>query len=298
MRLTSQQLDGYRSDGYLVIDGLIDDSTLDDLRRTIAEFQDRAKRVSASNELFDLGPGHTAATPKLRRIKHPTRQHRVFDDLMRSPVLADTVAQLLGGTVRFDHAKLNFKPAGGNAKIDWHQDWAFYPHTNDDLLALGVMIEDCTAENGPLMVIPGSHRGPLYNHHRGGIFVGAIDPVDLGAAAGRAVELTARAGSISIHHVRTVHASRDNLTATERPLLLLSYAAADAFPVFYGPDLAEFNARILRGAATLDARITDVPIRLPLPRAKGVGSIYDNQEMLARIAAGADLELDTMPERR
>ena len=198
----------------------------------------------------------------------------------------------------FARSKLNFKPAGGNAKIDWHQDWAFYPHTNDDLLALGVMIEDCTAENGPLMVIPGSHRGPLYNHHRGGIFVGAIDPVDLGAAAGRAVELTARAGSISIHHVRTVHASRDNLTATERPLLLLSYAAADAFPVFYGPDLAEFNARILRGAATLDARITDVPIRLPLPRAKGVGSIYDNQEMLARIAAGADLELDTMPERR
>lgn len=79
---------------------------------------------------------------------------------MRSDRLTGIVADLVGGAVRFDHSKLNFKPAEGKAKIAWHQDWAFYPHSNDDLLAVVVMLEDCTEENGPLMVIPGSYREP------------------------------------------------------------------------------------------------------------------------------------------
>jgi hypothetical protein len=39
----------------------------------------------------------------------------------------------LWGTVRFDTGKLNMKSAGYGAPVEWHQDWAFYPHTNDDL---------------------------------------------------------------------------------------------------------------------------------------------------------------------
>ena len=38
--------------------------------------------------------------------------------------------------------------------------FAFYPHTNDDLLAVGVALDDCTLENGCLLMLPGSHRGP------------------------------------------------------------------------------------------------------------------------------------------
>ncbi len=298
MRLTADQIDAYRRDGYIVIERLFDTATLDGLRHAIADFQERARHVPASNELFDVGPDHSPENPSLRRIKHPTRQDPIFDAIMRNPLLLDPVSQLLGGTVRFDHSKLNFKPAGGNAQIDWHQDWAFYPHTNDDLLAVGIMVEDCTAENGPLMVIPGSHRGPLYNHHSNGIFVGAIELADVGAEADRAVELTAPAGSVSIHHVRTLHASRNNTTASERPLLLLGYAAVDAFPIFSGRNIADFDANIVRGEPTLDARITDVPVRIPLPRAANTGSIYDAQEAVRRIASGADFELDNLPERR
>ena len=57
------------------------------------------------------------------------------------------VAELLDGTVRFDHGKLNFKPPSGGGALDWHQDYPFYPNTNTDMLAVGIMIEDCTPEN-------------------------------------------------------------------------------------------------------------------------------------------------------
>jgi hypothetical protein len=33
--------------------------------------------------------------------------------------------------------------------VEWHQDWAFYPHTNDDVLATGIYLDDCDLDNGP-----------------------------------------------------------------------------------------------------------------------------------------------------
>ena len=277
MGISAQQKHFYETNGYLVIERLFEPNTLAGMRSAVAELLEESRSVGASNETFDIGPGHAPARPCVRRVKNPHRAHATFDAVMRCPKIVDIVADLLGGTVRFDHAKLNFKPAGGSASIEWHQDWAFYPHTNDDLLAVGVKIEDCTPENGPLMVVPGSHRGRVYDHHHDGVFVGAIDPGDIADILTRAVALTAPAGSISIHHVRTVHGSRDNTSESTRPLLLFGYAAVDSFPVFAQPDLAEYNGRILRGEATLEARQVALPVRIPEPRNPTADSIFDNQ---------------------
>ena len=281
MTLGEAQGKFYSDNGYLVVEDVVGEAELDGFREAIAEFRERASLVERSDDLFDLGPGHGPDSPKLRRIKNPADRHPAFGSLMRSDRLVDIVAQLLGGTARFDHSKLNFKPPRGNAKIEWHQDWAFYPHTNDDLLAVGVMLEDCDEENGPLQVIPGSHRGPVHDHHLDGMFVGGIAEDSLGDALGEAVSLTAKAGSISIHHVRTLHASSENRSDRERPLLLFSYAAVDAFPVFAKVDLEEFDSRILRGEPTVVPRAAAVPMRLPQPRAAGADSIFDNQAALA-----------------
>ena len=272
----------YREQGFLVIEDVIGPDTLREMRTAISCLLNESRSVRASNEIYDIAPGHSPEHPRVRRIKDPHLQHPAFDAVMRGPEIVDVVAELLGGTVRFDHAKLNFKPPGGDASIEWHQDWAFYPHTNDDLLAVGVMIEDCTSENGPLMVVPGTHRGQIYNHHYQGAFVGAIDPAHIADLILCAVPLTMSAGSISIHHVRTVHGSGDNVSGSIRPLLLFGYAAVDAFPVFAKPDLADYDARILRGEAMLEARQVAVPVRIPEPRNPGADSIFDNQAIVAR----------------
>lgn len=44
--------------------------------------------------------------------------------------------------------KLNIKPAGYGAAIPWHQDWAYFPHTNDNVLTTSVLVHDATRENG------------------------------------------------------------------------------------------------------------------------------------------------------
>ena len=280
MPLSPEDKRFYETEGYLVVERLFGPEQLRALTAAIRQLLAGARDLPRSNAVYDLGPGHSPERPQVRRIKDPHRQHPAFDAALRDPAILDIVAELLGGSVRFDHAKLNFKPAGGRAAIEWHQDWAFYPHTNDDLLAVGLMIEDCTPENGPLMVIPGSHKGRVFDHHQDGCFIGAIAPAELQDLLPKAVALTAPAGSVSFHHVRTIHGSRENSSASSRPLLLFSYAAVDAFPVFEKPDIAEFDSRILRGSPTTVARQTAVPVRIPEPKVPEADSIFDDQAIM------------------
>jgi len=285
MTLTQDQIEFYRKNGYLLLENVIARETIEKIRTVVNGFIDKSRSAEASDAVYDLDPGHSADNPCVRRLKDPHTLDPVFFDLSRDNVIVDAVAALLGGTVRFDHSKLNFKPTGSDASIQWHQDWAFYPYTNDDLLAVGVMIEDCTETNGPLMVVPGSHKGPVYDHHLDGWFAGGISDETATEFTGEAVNLTGKAGSITLHHVRTLHASANNLSDRERPLLLFGYAAVDAFPVFDRYDLEEFNSRILRGEPVVEGRMEPAPVRLPWPRKPGADSIYDNQAELRSISA-------------
>ncbi len=144
------------------------------------------------------------------------------------------------------------------------------------MLTVGIMINECTPDSGPKRVIPGSHRGPVYDHHCNGIFAGAIAEIALTPLLPLAVDATGPANSMTIRHVRTLHASGNCTADTCRPLLLFSYAAVDAFPVFRACELREFDRRILRNSPVL----APLPIRLPLPRMTGADSIYDNQSVI------------------
>ena len=275
--LSQDQIEYYRDNGYLMVEAVFSPDEIADLRAATAELTEASRAVPASNPLFDLAPDHSAADPKVRRIKHPQDNHPAYDRAMHSSRLLDILEDLLGPAIRFDHGKLNIKPVGGGATVEWHQDWAFYPHSNDDMLAVGILLEDCGPENGPLLVVPGSHKGPLYDHHHDGMFVGAIDPAAAAGDLDKAVALTGPAGACTFHHVRMLHGSTINRGNRERPLLLFSYAAVDAWPLVDAPPLEEFDRRILRGQATLAPRQEALPVRLPLPKNPADDSIFDNQ---------------------
>ena len=205
----------------------------------------------------------------MRRIKKPHLVHPVFAEFMRSPRLLAVLSALLGPSgVRLHGSKLNLKSPEYGSPVEWHQDWAFYPHTNDDLLAVGVLLDDATPENGPLLVLPGSHRGPTYDHHgTDGRFCGAMEPGRDGLDFAVRRPLLAPAGACSFHHVRAVHGSAQNRSAHSRNLLLYEFAAADAFPLLGIPDWDDFNARLLVGAPTVVPRAG----RLPDPHAVSAG---------------------------
>ena len=285
----------YREHGYVVVPDLVQPAMLARLQRVIDGLVERARAVGANDDVYDLEPSHRPDRPRVRRLKKPHALDPAFDELMRSEPILSVSRQLLGPAVRLYGSKLNIKAPEYGSPVEWHQDWAFYPHTNDDVLAVGVMLNDCQRENGPLMVMPGSHQGPTWDHHADGYFCGAIDPDACPLDFAKAVALTGRAGACSFHHVRLVHGSAQNTSALPRQLLLYELAAADAWPLATGvKDLAEFDSRMLCGTPSIEPRIVACPVRMPLPPALGQGSIYENQFGSRRRYFAFDQKIDAL----
>ena len=230
--ISEQDVAFYNDNGYLVVRDVL---SADEVARAPARHGGICRgctpRVTEHNEIYDLEDSHSAAEPRVRRIKTPHAHHETYGRMVAHPNILAVLQKLWGPSVRFDVSKLNLKAAGYGAPVEWHQDWAFYPHTNDDLAAVGIMLDDVDETNGPLMVIPGSHKGPILDHHADGYFCGAIDPGRGEVDFGEAVKLTGAAGSITIHHARTIHGSATNTSGKPRRLLLHQYRAADAWPL-------------------------------------------------------------------
>ena len=276
--LDEAQIASYEGNGYLTVESVLTAGELEELRRVTDEFVEKSRTVTANDEIFDLESGHSASSPSLRRIKHPLTRHPVYARYARHDPILDLVECLLGPNLRFHNNKVNMKNPSDGSAVEWHQDWAFYPHTNDDLLEVGIALDDMTVENGALMVIPESHRGRTWNHHQDGLFVGAI--TDPAFRADGAVPVTVRAGGITLHHVRMVHGSRPNRSGRPRRMFFIGFCAADAWPLVpSGDSLEEMDDRVVRGKPTLEPRMKDLPVRLSLPRVEG-GSIYEQQEKL------------------
>ncbi|MEL6101629.1 MAG: phytanoyl-CoA dioxygenase family protein [Pseudomonadota bacterium] len=293
--LSPAQKASYQANGYLLLENHVPPVWLNQIRAEIARFEDEAATMTASNDRLDLEDSHTQQEPRLRRIKLPHTISDVMRDLMYSNLILGPARDLIGPDIRLHTTKLNMKSAGYGAAVEWHQDYAFYPHTNDDILAIGVLIDDMAPENGPLMVFPGSHRGPVYDHHVDGVFAGAMLPEENGLDMSDAVQLTGPAGSLSIHHGRIVHGSALNRSDRPRRILFYEMMAADAFPIMGSmtrwDGIEDYNTRMLCGEPTLTPRLKDIPIRIPQPQPNVPISIYEIQKGLKTRA------FDTIPKK-
>lgn len=282
--LSHEQIVLYKKNGYIGVEEVLTDGEVAAIRRVTDEFVEKSREVTEHNDIFDLEPGHTAESPKVRRIKSPCLYHSVYDQTLRHPNILAIVSQLIGDAIRYNGHKLNMKYPQFGSPVEWHQDWAFYPHTNDDLLAVGVVIDDMTVENGALMLIPGSHNGPTLDHHQNGAFVGAVTDPDFTPEGAVPIEL--KAGGISVHHVRALHGSAPNISQSPRRLLLFQYCAVDAWPLKGILDWDTFNDFIIQGEPTNQPRIVSTPVRMPEPYSEKKGSIYEVQSLLEKRVFG------------
>jgi hypothetical protein len=262
--LSDDQVAAYHRDGFLAVPGLVGADWLDRLREVTAHFVDQSRELTASTGWFDLDAGHTAEEPRLRRLSAPTDLHDTYWELASRSVVTDVVCDLIGPDVKFHHSKLNFKAAHGGEEVKWHQDIQFWPHTNYDLLTVGVFLEDVEPGMGEVGFVPGSHEGPLHDLYDGDVWVGALSDEDVAhAGVDRAVFPTGPAGSITVHHCRTIHGSARNTSDRPRPLLLQTYVAADAFPYTDLVQRSKHGEELIRGTAARWARHDPRPCLMP-----------------------------------
>jgi len=286
--LTDDQKDFYDLNGYLMVDNVVSADQLRQLQTVTDALIEASRAVSESNEVYDLDKGHSADTPRLTRIKLPHKRDPIYHEVLTRSGVTQVLTDLLGPDTTLITSKLNTKAPGGGAAVEWHQDWAFYPHTNDDLLAFGLLLEDVDVDNGPLMAIPGTHKGPILSHHMNGVFCGAIDPDDPLFERDKAVTLTGKAGSMTVHHARTLHGSAPNVSDRARKILFFEMAKADAWPILgansYIHSLGQrlfwqdLQDRTITGQPSLTPRLENVPVVMPLPPAPDNTSIFKMQQ--------------------
>ena len=287
-QLSTEQVTQYQTDGYLFIEQALLPEQLNTLQQVTRQFIEDSRTVVENNGVYDLDAGHSADSPRLNRIKTPHLQHAAYWEVLRSERILSLLKPLLGQDIRLHNSKLNTKAGQGGAAVQWHQDWSFYPHTNDDLLALGIMLSDISVEDGPLQVVPGSHRRDILPHDHGGTFCGAVNPNHPEARLDEAVTLTGKAGDMSIHHVRTLHGSAPNHSDSPRLLLLYECGAADAWPIAGGQSIYtgmeqpafwdKMQANLICGEQSLRPRLADVPVYMPLPPAPDSSSLFKVQQ--------------------
>ncbi|MBS8228032.1 phytanoyl-CoA dioxygenase family protein [Vannielia litorea] len=295
--LTQDQKDFYDENGYLMVENVVTPEQLAKLQEITYAMIDASRGLTESDDRYDLDEGHSAERPRLTRIKLPHKQDPYFWEILTRSGVTEVLNGLLGPDTLINTSKLNTKAPGGGAAVEWHQDWAFYPHTNDDLLAFGLMLEDVDEANGPLMVIPGSHKGPVLSHHVNGVFAGAVSPDDPDFDLSKAVTLTGKAGSMTVHHVRTLHGSAPNMSDRNRLILFYELARADAWPILGASSYIhalgqrkfwdDIQARMVTGAPVLEPRLEQVPVRMPLPPAPDNTSIFKTQKTAGQKSAFA-----------
>lgn len=278
--LTQKQREAYFADGYLLLEKIIPAEWIEKLRRVTEEMVERSRAVTKSDAVWDLEPGHTAASPRLRRLSSPNDHHPVYWEFASQSIVPDIVADLVGPDVKFHHSKLNFKWAKGGEEVKWHQDISFWPHTNYSPLTVGTYLYDCGLDQGPLGVIPKSHKTEIFNQYNDkGEWTGCLSEVDLKKLdLASAVYLPGPAGSITIHNCRTIHGSKPNRSDLGRPLLLNVYSSADALPYTKNPLYSKYDQAIVRGQRARWSHVDPEPCLVPPDWSGGYTSIFAYQQ--------------------
>ncbi|MBO7748185.1 phytanoyl-CoA dioxygenase family protein [Paenibacillus sp. MWE-103] len=219
--LSEQEIKRYGEDGFLVFDGILTDEEVEELRQACEAPQITGLRSQKDYETVTV---HALGITSL---------HPAFLKLAKHPAIVAKLRCLMGEDIQLQHSKLATKPpTKGVGAFAWHQDFAYYPHTNTNMLSVMVMLDDATPENGCMQMVRGSHKFGCLDHMKDGRFAWGCqesrywespdNPDDL-------VYVTPKTGGISIHHTLTLHGSAANASGRPRRGLVFSYRAADAY---------------------------------------------------------------------
>lgn len=231
--LEAAELKHFEDTGYLTIDQLI---TPEELRL----FTDELHRLSHDPEVkADERTVVEAESDEVRSIFDIHRTNEIFRKIANDPRLVDRARQILGSDVYIHQSRINYKPGFVGKEFSWHSDFETW-HAEDGMpapraVSLSLSLTDNYSYNGPLMIMPGSHKRyiscvggtPEDNYRKSLIMQGAGTPdrqtlTDFADAYGIDV-LEGAAGGAIMFDSNCMHASNGNVTPFSRSNIFIVY---------------------------------------------------------------------------
>ena len=107
--VTSEQIDQYRRDGFVVVDNVLSQDEVKKMRQVTDALVEASRNIKQHDDIYDLEPSHSADQPRVRRIKQPHLLDPAFASLVRHPKIVKVLQKLMYPSIRFDVSKLNLR---------------------------------------------------------------------------------------------------------------------------------------------------------------------------------------------
>lgn len=226
--LKQTELTSYEENGYLMIEKLFTDEEVElmkkELEKTIKENQSR----DSADVIKEPGSN------EIRSVFEIHKDSGFFELLSKNERIVKIAEQLLGSQVYINQSRINFKPGFKGKEFYWHSDFETW-HVEDGMqhmraVSCSIILTDNYEFNGPLMLIPGSHK--WYVSCAGTTpdanFKSSLQKQEAGTpdndslswlteeAGGRIDRATGPAGSVLFFECNTMHGSNGNLSPYPR----------------------------------------------------------------------------------
>lgn len=225
-------LAAYARDGFAVVRGVVDTSEVHELRLAFDRLIARARGLDATGEVdgaqfvVDADPFRLhrvvwcgGADPVLARFGSDPRVLAIASAILKAKTLVQLIQQA------------HFKLPGDDVGFSWHQDASNRRYGSDlwtdvdgagSFVQMALAVDPMRADNGPLRVIPGSHRLGFVADP----ISGAIPPEHLDLDA--AVDVLLEPGDMAVFGPFLLHGSPPNRSDAPRRLFLQGYTLPGA----------------------------------------------------------------------
>ncbi|HEY8216255.1 MAG TPA: phytanoyl-CoA dioxygenase family protein [Acidimicrobiia bacterium] len=229
--LRIEHLESWTRDGYALVEGFVDPATCTAMHDRIIEVcRDAAAGVPIGDSLVDpeRNAWNDAREPEdfVSKVFVLHTWDPIFGAFARDARVLAVMHELLGPDVDCFLSQFIFKNPGAIGQ-PWHQDSLYFPFDPDHQVGVWLAVTDATPTNGPLSVLPGSHREPVHEHvpdQRPEANLGYTEIVDMDFGDARQVLM--RAGDVLLFDSHLMHCSTDNKSGGRRAAMVYHYALA------------------------------------------------------------------------
>ena len=233
--LSAEQLADFEKNGFLILDAVFTESEVAALRSESSELLTDVTTKNLKEVICEPNSGAVRSVFRAHKLTQPTEEVTNDHRLTR-------IAQgLLGDAVYIHQTRVNFKPGFKGTEFYWHSDFETW-HVEDGMprmraLSMSITLTENHADNGPLLLIPGSHKTFVTctgetpdNHHEK-----SLRKQQFGVPSDEAVShlietngiarAECKAGSVIVFDCNTVHGSNSNITPDPRANIFVVYNA-------------------------------------------------------------------------
>lgn len=237
-RLSAEELDSFRRNGYLVIPQMIPETYIN----AMCAVTDRDLRLHQGDVEYEAELNYPGAPSSLdseggrtiRRLRQAVSRDPIFCRLLKEPFILQRLQMLVGPHVVMPLAHHNCimtKQPRFSSDTGWHQDTRYWSFQTPELVNLWIALGQETLQNGCLQVLPGTHLAPTPKYRLDADLFLRADLEENQPLLKTAVPVELKAGDGLFFHARCFHAATRNYSGETKRSVVFTFRSLENSPL-------------------------------------------------------------------